>query len=98
MTISLSSARARISFQELFPNMAVHEAFLRLYPYQSFLAKEGKSSVEEVLNSFNIEPTHGELSTSINEIVPVSESVVTVSVNSGKNYFQEIIRISIEWS
>lgn len=39
--------------------------------------------MEEVLNSFNIEPTHGDLSTSINEIVPVSESLVAVSVNSG---------------
>jgi hypothetical protein len=63
--------------------MSVHEAFLRLYPYQSFLAKEGKSSVEEVLNSFSIAPTHDDLSTSINEIVPVSEAVATVSINSG---------------
>jgi len=65
--------------------MSVHDAFLRLYPYQSFLPKEGKSSVEEVLNSFQIKPENSDISTSINDIVPLNENTATVSVNSGNS-------------
>ena len=36
------------------PNLPLYDAVYRLYPYKSFLAKEGMASVEDTLQNFQL--------------------------------------------
>jgi hypothetical protein len=59
----------------------MYEVFLRLYPYHSFLTKEGKQSVEEILKTFEMLPAsaHQRADLGISEII-THETTVTATV------------------
>lgn len=40
--------------QDKCPYLSVYDIFYRCYPYKLFLAKEGQSAVESILETFNI--------------------------------------------
>jgi ABC-type multidrug transport system fused ATPase/permease subunit len=42
-------------FKENSPNMPVDEALIRLYPYKSFLSKDGQNMVDDLLKNLGIE-------------------------------------------
>lgn len=50
------------------PNMSVHNAIYRLYPYKSFLPKEGVQGVLTLLKSLNITIPPDELSQKIIDV------------------------------
>lgn len=55
--------------QDTFPGLPVYEVLYRLYPYSSFLAREGKQSVEDLLATFHLEAAKKQGSASIENVV-----------------------------
>lgn len=69
--------------QDTFPGLPVYEVLYRLYPYNTFLAREGKQSVADLLATFQLEAVKNPGSTSIENVIPSPhDQSAQVSVNS----------------
>jgi hypothetical protein len=69
-------------FQDTFPGLPVYEVLYRLYPYSSFLAREGKHSVEDLLATFHLQAVKKQGSASIENVIPSPrDQSAEVSVN-----------------
>lgn len=81
-----------------FPSARVFELFNRLYPYESFLQKEGREGVEHVLKSFQVKKNR--IATSENSLLEVKfssddDSVATCSVSLNSTNLN--VKVMREW-
>ena len=77
--------------QNTFPGVPVYEVLYRLYPYTSFLAREGKQSVEDLLATFHLEAVTKQGSASIENVIPSphdQSAQVSVNCNGQLTHFQ----------
>lgn len=77
--------------QDTFPGLPVYEVLYRLYPYNSFLAREGKQSVEDLLATFHLEAAKKQGSASIENVIPSprdQSAQVSVNCNGQLTHFQ----------
>jgi hypothetical protein len=68
-----------------------YEILYRLYPYNSFLSREGKQSVEGLLATFNLQPAKKNISASIQHVIPNSQdhsAQVRINYNNQQEQFQ----------
>ena len=81
-----------VSFtQDTFPGLPVYEVLYRLYPYNSFLVRESKQSVEDLLATFHLEAVKKQGSASIENVIlsPHDQSAqVSVNCNGQQTHFQ----------
>lgn len=71
--------------------MLPYEILYRLYPYNSFLSREGKQSVEGLLATFNLQTVKKNISTSIQHVMPNSQDYsaqVRINYNNEQQQFQ----------
>lgn len=78
-------------FQKKFEDLPIYDVFYRLYPYKLFLNKEGKSAVEDILNTFSI--SNGSRNKKLSETKISSQSendkiVITVRQNGKTSQLQ----------
>lgn len=69
----------------------MYEVLYRLYPYNSFLAREGKQSVEDLLATFHLEAIKKHSSASIENVIlsPLDQSAqVSMNFNGRQADFQ----------
>lgn len=84
---------AAVKLMELLPGLHAYEVLYRLYPYNIFLPKEGKQSVEELLATFHLETKKGQSSASIKDvtIVPQDQAAeVSINYNGQLGSFQVV--------
>jgi len=77
--------------QDTFPGLPVYEVLYRLYPYSSFLAREGKQSVEDLLATFQLDAVKKPGSTSIENVTPSphdQSAQVSMNCNGQLTHFQ----------
>jgi len=77
--------------QDTFPGLPVYEVLYRLYPYSSFLAREGKQSVEDLLATFHLQAVKKQGSASIENVIPSphdQSAQVSVNCNGQLTHFQ----------
>jgi hypothetical protein len=78
-------------FQEKLPGLLPYEILYRLYPYNSFLSREGKQSVEGLLETFNLQRVKKNISTSVQHVIPNSQdhsAQVKINYNNQQQQFQ----------
>ncbi|KAF4526552.1 hypothetical protein B566_EDAN009123 [Ephemera danica] len=85
------SLESAAKLMELFPSLPTFEAFNRLYPYTSFLPKEGIQSVEDVLKTFEMLPPDP-VQMAIFEIIPKGGSVMATVHCHGQTTKVEALR------
>ena len=77
--------------QETLPGLPVYEVLYRLYPYNSFLAREGRQSVEDLLATFHLEAVKKHGLASIENVVPSAQdqsAQVSMNCNGQQAHFQ----------
>ncbi|PSN51375.1 von Willebrand factor A domain-containing protein 8, partial [Blattella germanica] len=82
---------AAVKLMETLPGLPPFELLYRLYPYNSFLAREGKQSVEDLLSTFHLETKKGKSSAEIQNIAIVSKengAEVKINYNGQQGNFQ----------
>lgn len=75
----------------MLPGLPVYEVLYRLYPYNSFLAREGKQSVEDLLATFHLEAVKKHGSASIENVIPSPQdqsAQVSMNCNGQQAHFQ----------
>jgi hypothetical protein len=78
-------------FQEMLPGLLPYEILYRMYPYNSFLSREGKQSVEGLLATFSLQTVNKNISASIQHVIPNSQdhsAQVMISYNNQQEQFQ----------
>ena len=68
------------------PNIPLYDAINRLYPYKAFLPKEGIHSVEDTLQTFQLQNQHSVLSKVNLQQSPIAESKVHIQVGNEAHY------------
>lgn len=72
---------------ENFPWLTVRDAFERIYPFNTFLPKEGKQAVEDILSSFNV--TEELQNTNLESVAfAIGTTQAVISCNSSKSKVQ----------
>ncbi|XP_069677328.1 von Willebrand factor A domain-containing protein 8 isoform X2 [Periplaneta americana] len=61
---------------EALPGLPLYEVLYRLYPYNSFLAREGKQSVEGLLTTFHLQTSKDQGSASIQDVTLATQDHV----------------------
>lgn len=77
--------------QDTFPGLPVYEVLYRLYPYSSFLAREGKQSVEDLLATFQLQAVKKQGSASIENVIPYphdQSAQVSMNCNGQQTHFK----------
>ena len=69
------------------PNLPLYDAIYRLYPYKSFLSKEGMGSVEDTLQNFQLDQRSFVLSKINSENTP-RDGTIGVEVGKQSHCFQ----------
>lgn len=64
--------------------LSAHNVLFRLYPYECFLAKEGKHAVEDILSKLQLLPALKEekLRMGVTEVISDGESTKVISLGS----------------
>ena len=68
------------------PNIPLYDAINRLYPYKAFLPKEGIHSVEDTLQTFQLQNQHSVLSKVNLQQSAIAESKVHIQVGNEAHY------------
>ncbi|PNF24076.1 hypothetical protein B7P43_G04705 [Cryptotermes secundus] len=87
----VDSLPAAVKLMEKLPGLSPYEILYRLYPYNSFLSREGKQSVEGLLATFNLQTVKKNISTSIQHVIPNSQdhsAQVRMNYNNQQQQFQ----------
>jgi hypothetical protein len=85
-------------FQETFPGLLPYEVLYRLYPYSSFLAREGKQSVEDLLATFHLQISKQHGSASIQTVGPApQDQTAQVRINHNGQQAQFQVRCFVNW-
>ncbi|GFG34443.1 hypothetical protein Cfor_05032 [Coptotermes formosanus] len=87
------SLPAAVKLMEMLPGLPVYEVLYRLYPYNSFLAREGKQSVEDLLATFHLEAVKKHGSASIENVIPSPQdqsAQVSMNCNGQQAHFQVV--------
>ena len=69
------------------PNLPLYDAIYRLYPYKSFLSKEGMGSIEDTLQNFQLDQRSFVLSKINSENTP-RDGKIDVEVGKQSHCFQ----------
>ncbi|KAJ9594056.1 hypothetical protein L9F63_014533, partial [Diploptera punctata] len=81
---------AAVKLMDTLPGLSALEVLCRLYPYNMFLAKEGRQSVEELLTTFHLETKKGQGCASLKDVtlIPKEETAqVSVKYNGQQGSF-----------
>jgi hypothetical protein len=84
--------------QETLPALPPYEVLYRLYPYNSFLPREGKQSVEDLLATFHLKILKKHSSSNVQDIIPSPQDhTAQVRINCNGQQAQFQVRGFVRW-
>lgn len=94
-----AASASALFFQEILPALTPYDVLYRLYPYNSFLPREGKQSVEDLLATFHLKTPNKHSSSSVQNVLPSPQdhtAQVRINYNGQQAQFQ--VRWSVNWA